>query len=93
MFGGEYRSTQTNVKFKDCLFDVHVYSIVAKTWKQLQCTGGLFQPRKSHAAAMIGRNLLVQGGVSGKDQAQKDMWLLDLGTSYNDSDSIVNDFE
>lgn len=79
VFGGEYRSPQTSVKFKECLQDLHVFSLETKTWKLLICSGGPLQPRKAHAAAILGRNLLIQGGVNSKDQVLKDMWLLDLG--------------
>ncbi|KAL4466060.1 hypothetical protein ABPG74_004297 [Tetrahymena malaccensis] len=88
-FGGEYRQTQNQIKFRDCLLDVYSYNLETRTWKYITCTGGPLQPRRNHASCIIGRNLLVHGGVNNKDQSLRDMWFLDLGTQTW-SESVVN---
>lgn len=72
---------QNNIKFKDCLMEIYFYNLETNTWKFINCGGGPLQPRKNHASAILGRNLIIHGGLNSKDTILRDMWTLDLGNT------------
>ncbi|XAR65643.1 tRNA(Phe) [7-((3-amino-3-carboxypropyl)-4-demethyl)wyosine(37)-N(4)]- methyltransferase [Bertholletia excelsa] len=48
------------------LNDVWVFNSTKREWKLLECTGIVFPPRHRHAAAVIGSNIYVFGGLKGE---------------------------
>ncbi|XP_048317963.2 tRNA wybutosine-synthesizing protein 2/3/4 [Ziziphus jujuba] len=46
------------------LSDVWVLNIAKKEWKLLECSGDAFPPRHRHAAAVVGPNIYVFGGLN-----------------------------
>ncbi|EGR29153.1 kelch motif family protein, putative, partial [Ichthyophthirius multifiliis] len=78
IFGGQQRSNQTVLKTRELLQDVYFLNIDTLTWKLINCQGGPLQQRRNHASAIIGRNMLIHGGINNKEQTLKDLWILDL---------------
>jgi len=59
--GGSKRFNKT-AKIRECLVDVQVYDPNISQWTELQCAG--LEPRRHHVACVVGRYLVVHGGVS-----------------------------
>lgn len=51
-------------KIRECLNDVQVYNPANSQWTELQCPGAAFEPRRHHVACVVGRYLIVHGGIS-----------------------------
>ncbi|EGR31278.1 kelch motif family protein, putative, partial [Ichthyophthirius multifiliis] len=79
IFGGETISINKSFISKQLLSDVFVYNLENQNWKAMLCTGGFIQPRRNHTAALIGRSLIIHGGINNREQVLKDLWILDIG--------------
>ncbi|KAJ1700928.1 hypothetical protein LUZ63_000707 [Rhynchospora breviuscula] len=51
----------------EILNDVWVLKKNANEWLQLECSGDMFKPRHRHAAAVVGTNIYVFGGLSDEE--------------------------
>jgi N-acetylneuraminic acid mutarotase len=61
--GGSKRFNKA-AKIRECLTDVQVYNPNASQWTELQCTGVALEPRRHHVGCVVGRYLIVHGGIS-----------------------------
>lgn len=52
---------------RDCMNDILIYNPVESQWTELQCSGLTFEHRRYHSACMVGRYLLVYGGINSYD--------------------------
>ncbi|KAG5246736.1 Met-10++ family protein [Salix suchowensis] len=61
------------------LNDVWVLNTANMEWKLIQCTGSVFSPRHRHAAAAVGSNIYVYGGLNNNDTILSSLHVLNTG--------------
>ncbi len=76
---GGARLYNKETKKRECLGDVQAYNTIDQSWTELNCAGLLFERRRYHAVCMIGKLLLVYGGMNATQQCLGDMMVLALG--------------
>ncbi|KRX05522.1 Galactose oxidase/kelch, beta-propeller [Pseudocohnilembus persalinus] len=79
IFGG-VKEYMENAKTRECLLDVLLFDLKNFTWNQAQCSHIFLQQRRNHIAEIVGKNLIVHGGVNMMDRIIEDVWILDLVT-------------
>ena len=52
---------------RECMNDVLVYNPADSHWTELACTGITFEHRRYHSACVLGRYLVVFGGINSFD--------------------------
>jgi len=75
IFGGAYCKGGPYTFYND----VYILDIETDKWKELRCKGDLPSPRAQHSAALIGDQLVIIGGFTGK-KVLNDVHILDLTT-------------
>lgn len=70
---------------RECMNDVLVYNPSSSQWTELQCAdGALFEQRRYHAASVVGRYLIVHGGISTFDKYLGSIMGMMLGKAGGD---------
>lgn len=77
IFGG-INQLEPNKNYMECLSDLRVFNTENNEWKIIGQAGEFIQPRRNHSAVVIGKHLLVYGGVDTRDHYMNDVWHLDL---------------
>ena len=47
-------------------------------WKYIRPIGDLVDARRNHVATIVGRYMIIHGGISPKDQYLNDFWQFDF---------------
>lgn len=50
-------------------------------WNYVKCSGEFIEPRRHHTAVIVGKHLLVHGGIGSTGEYLDDLKCLDLGKS------------
>eukprot|EP00831_Metopus_contortus_P065443 TRINITY_DN5846_c0_g1_i2.p1 TRINITY_DN5846_c0_g1~~TRINITY_DN5846_c0_g1_i2.p1 ORF type:complete len:430 (+),score=64.55 TRINITY_DN5846_c0_g1_i2:40-1329(+) len=66
-------------KRREVLNDVQAFNTLDRKWSELQCDGVMLEHRRGHAACLVGKHLLVHGGMNNKDQYLSDTLMLAVG--------------
>ena len=77
IFGGEKRFNNA-LKIRECLNDVWMLSLTSHEWKRQYCSGVLVEARRNHIAAIVGKYMLVHGGIDTYGNALSDLKVLNL---------------
>jgi len=90
LFGGEVKFN-FHLRQRECLCETRVYdigsfffsyanyfSVENGFWKNMRLQGDIMQPRRNHSATIVGRNMVVIGGINNRGIALSDLWQLDL---------------
>lgn len=64
---------------RECMNDVLVYNPANSHWTELACTGITFEHRRYHSACVLGRYLVVFGGINSFDKYLNNLLGLMLG--------------
>lgn len=78
-FGGERRFNEA-LKLRECLNDIRMFVIDTQEWKWPQCFGEQVEPRRNHVAAVVGKHMLVYGGIDNYGNLLSDLKALNLVT-------------
>lgn len=76
IFGGE--KNEESRTSSECLNDVYQLSLDTNEWKRLRCSGESVEPRRDHAGCLVGRDLVIHGGVNRYDKYLSDLLVLNL---------------
>ncbi|KAH3766096.1 host cell factor [Pelomyxa schiedti] len=76
IFGGMAGQEDASTVFSD----LHVLNLRTQKWSQPTVTGKSPDARNSHAATIVGNNMVVIGGCNTASKYYNDVWFLDLGT-------------
>ncbi|CAD8132067.1 unnamed protein product [Paramecium octaurelia] len=80
IFGGEVHQIPSNKRiFSEITCDIKIINLISNELKVLKQTG-IIPPRKSHIAEVIGRSMIVHGGIDLKGQYLRDIIAFDLIT-------------
>lgn len=82
LFGGALNANPKR-QLRECYNSVRVLEPLGTTkaqWKQLTTIGPVVEMRRYHAAAIVGRHMLVTGGLNQKNKVLEDCAVLDLET-------------
>jgi hypothetical protein len=84
VFGGEGAFNE-KMKRREFLNDVYIFGVNSQSsnyaqWRKLSCSNNMIMQRKGHATALVGRNMLIMGGLSEAEKIFGDCWALDLHT-------------
>ena len=63
---------------RECLEDVQAYNTVEEGWNELKCDG-VFERRRYHVACIVGKYMIVHGGLNSAQQYLSDTTFLTLG--------------
>jgi len=75
--GAKHYNKET--KRRDCLNDIFVFNPADEQWTELRCEGVSFEFRRFHTAVLIGKHLIVYGGMNCNDKFMGDLLGLTLG--------------
>ncbi|KAL4506637.1 hypothetical protein ABPG72_000208 [Tetrahymena utriculariae] len=76
MFGGEKKCTPSS-KLKELVNEVRIMNLETFEWKILRNSGDMVESRRDHVSSIVGKNLIIHGGISQKSYCN-DMFHLDL---------------
>lgn len=77
---GGSRHYNKETRRRNCLNDVQTYSPTENRWTELNCdAGSMFEHRRYHSACIVGRHLLVYGGIDSVERYLSDTMALTLG--------------
>ncbi|EAR90836.2 kelch motif protein (macronuclear) [Tetrahymena thermophila SB210] len=88
MFGGEKKCAPTS-KLKELVNEVRVMNLETLEWKILRNSGDMIESRRDHVSSVVGKNLLIHGGISQKSYCN-DMFHLDLQHNRWQEASCIN---
>ena len=86
------RHYNKETKRRDCLNDVITYNPLDKKWVDLKCDGTILEHRRYHSATIVGKHLLVYGGINSSEVYLSDIMVLTLGRA-NNRESKINSFK
>ena len=66
---------------RECLNDVMVYNPIDSRWTNLQCAGASFEHRRYHSVCLVGKYMIVYGGINSFDKYLGNLMALLLGQS------------
>lgn len=79
MFGGA-RGTNSILKSKEHLNDVKYFNFEKGDYAAITPnTYEVPEPRRYHAAVIVGNEMVVMGGISNADQSLSDTWCFSIG--------------
>lgn len=58
--------------------DIQVYNPIENNWTELECDGAQFEQRRNHSACIIGKHLIVYGGINCLGQYLSDIMVLNF---------------
>jgi len=79
IFGGE-KNYNSILKIRECLNDVRMFIPEQCEWKYLKGHGDLVEPRRNHAAVIVGKHMLIHGGIDNKGMYLNDLMIFNLNT-------------
>lgn len=79
IFGGQ-RQFNPELKARECFNDVWKFSVQNHEWKRVRTTGEPIEPRRNHSAVIIGKNMVVYGGIDTNGNSLNDVKALNLLT-------------
>lgn len=65
-------------KRRECLSDIILYNPSNEEWVTIRADGAAFTPRRHHAACVVGRHLVVYGGMDGSQSYLSDLLAINL---------------
>ena len=77
-------------KRRECRSDVWTYNPASEEWTEIKPEGVLFEPRRYHSACVVGKHLVVYGGVSGQQSYLSDLVALNLGNPQDKRSEYKN---
>lgn len=89
VFGGG-TAYQSGLRQKECLGEVRVLNLDDLRWSWVKCGGDIINPRRSHASEIIGKNMIVHGGLNYKGSVLGDLWLFDMGNIKKNKKKYLN---
>jgi len=67
-------------KKRECLDDGYIYNPYTNQWTMMKWKG-VFYARRYHTACIVGKHLLIQGGIDSLEKYQGDVMALNIDTS------------
>lgn len=88
VFGGG-TAYQTGLRQKECLGEVRVLNLEDSKWSWVKCGGDIMTPRRNHVSEIIGKNMVVHGGLNYKGSVLGDLWLFDMSNILKNMDKVI----
>jgi len=79
IFGGE-KSYNSLLNIRECLNDVRLYTPERQEWKYMHCHGAFVEPRRYHAGIVVGKHMIIHGGIEASGEYLSDLKILNLVT-------------
>lgn len=79
-------------KRRECLNDVIIYNPISDNWSAIVPEGIPFEPRRYHSACVVGRHLVVYGGVNWQQRYLSDLLALNIGSIPDIASENVNPY-
>ena len=79
IFGGETGYNE-RVKIRCCLNDVRIFNTEKCEWKYIKTSGEVIEARRNFDSVVIGKSLVVYGGVNDYGRYLNELWELNLAT-------------
>ena len=76
---GGARMYNKESKCRECRSDVFFYNTLTNKWAGISPAGASFEARRYHSAAIVGKHVLVYGGVNIKNTYLSDLMVLIVG--------------
>jgi len=80
VFGGQ-KDYNHELRYRECLNDVRIFSPYKNSWIKLRTKGGEIEARRNHASAIYDRTLYIYGGITTEGHFLRDLWSLNLKTN------------
>lgn len=77
IFGGE-KKFDTILKLRECAFDFRSFNTETYEWKQFKPNGDTIEGRRGHQMVVVGKNIVIIGGVSSKGHYRNDVYHMDI---------------
>jgi len=73
------RMYNKEAKRRECRNDVSLFNLVTEEWTDIKPDGLMLEARRYHCSVVVGKYLLVHGGVNGHNNYLSDLMVLNLG--------------
>ncbi len=91
---GGSRHYNKETRRRNCLNDVIVYNPQENKWTELDCSEGpLLEHRRYHTACMVGRHLVVYGGIDSMERYLLDLMVVSLGKAVGGKELQCRSFK
>lgn len=87
IFGGEKDFNQI-LRIRDCFSDAKYFSPQKSEWTTLRVTGEILEARRNHAACMVGKFMIVSGGMNNHGKILSDFYSLSMGILFTNNQSL-----
>jgi hypothetical protein len=78
LFAGE-TSFNAQLKLRECLCDTRIYNIETNEWKYLRPNSDFLpEARRSFGSCIVGKGMLVHGGLTNRSNYLDDLYFLNL---------------
>ena len=77
IFGGSILYNKLT-KSRQCYNDMFAFHSDTSRWEEIKCGGVALEPRRNHVSCIIGRNLLIHGGVDEHGNYLSDLMMTTL---------------
>lgn len=77
IYGGE-REFDSILKVRECANDFRSFNTENNEWKVFKPSGDTIEGRRGHLAAVVGRNMVLFGGINIKGVYRNDMYHMDI---------------
>jgi len=82
VFGGEKHYNST-LKIRECLSDVRIFIPEKSEWRYIKAHGDFVEPRRNHTGVIVGKHLLIHGGIDTTGLYLNDLMAFNLGKIDN----------
>ncbi|EAR84527.1 kelch motif protein (macronuclear) [Tetrahymena thermophila SB210] len=80
LFGGE-RKYNKNVRIRECFSDCRIFNLNTRQWTLVRQFGDFLESRRNHTACLVGKFLIIIGGVDSNGKYLNDVCSVNLETS------------
>lgn len=81
IFGGE-KIYDEHTRTRECLSEIRSLNTETMEWKFIKTNGDGIEGRRGHACTVIGKNMLIFGGINSKGYYLDSIYHLDLSIFY-----------
>ncbi|KAL4486350.1 hypothetical protein ABPG72_007136 [Tetrahymena utriculariae] len=92
LFGGE-RKYNKNVRIRECFSDCRIFNINTRQWTLVRQFGDFLESRRNHAACLVGKFLIIIGGVDSNGKYLNDVCSINLETSKSTHLDQIDGYE
>lgn len=92
VFVGGSKMYSNDAKRRECLNDILIFNPYNLEWSKVHAEGSAFEPRRYHCTCIIGKHLLVYGGINWQQNYLADVMAINLAAQPDPLNENINPF-